>query len=218
MAILSKGTDFSTGDQVTAANLDALVDSATFASGAVDNTTTALDSSSPQKIIVKDGGIGTTQLATDAVTAAKIAAGALTDVVYPIGSIFTTVNNYANSAAVVNAIGGTTWSTFGSGRVLVGQKSSDSNFNTVEETGGSSTVTLSEAQIPAHTHDSNMRMQAPDSVLVDTNLKITVAQGDLMDHIFDESNVSTTTASTGGGQSHTNLQPYVVVYMWKRTA
>jgi len=64
MAILSKGTDFSTGDQVTAANLDALVDSATFASGAVDNTTTALDSSSPQKIIVKDGGIGTTQLAT----------------------------------------------------------------------------------------------------------------------------------------------------------
>ena len=64
MAILSKGTDFSTGDQVTAANLDALVDSATFAAGAVDNTTTALDSSSPQKIIVKDGGIGTTQLAT----------------------------------------------------------------------------------------------------------------------------------------------------------
>ncbi len=64
MAILSKGTDFSTGDQVTAANLDALVDNATFAAGAVDNTTTALDSSSPQKIIVKDGGIGTTQLAT----------------------------------------------------------------------------------------------------------------------------------------------------------
>jgi len=64
MAILSKGTDFSTGDQVTAVNLDALVDSATFAAGAVDNTTTALDSSSPQKIIVKNGGIGTTQLAT----------------------------------------------------------------------------------------------------------------------------------------------------------
>ena len=68
MAILSKGTDFSTGDQVTAANLDALVDSATFAAGAVDNTTTALDSSSPQKIIVKNGGIGTTQLATSSST------------------------------------------------------------------------------------------------------------------------------------------------------
>jgi len=55
MAILSKGTDFSTGDQVTAAKLDALVDNATFASGAVDDSTTALDGNG--KIIVKDGGI-----------------------------------------------------------------------------------------------------------------------------------------------------------------
>lgn len=77
MAILSKGTDFSTGDQVTAANLDALVDSATFAAGAVDNTTTALDSSSPQRIIVKNLGVGTNQLAnsestTTGVTFAKM--------------------------------------------------------------------------------------------------------------------------------------------------
>ena len=77
MAILSKGIDFSTGDQVTAANLDALVDSATFASGAVDDTSTALDSSSPQKIIVKDGGITTAKLAdssstTTGVTFAKM--------------------------------------------------------------------------------------------------------------------------------------------------
>ena len=60
MAILSKGTDFSTGDQVTAAKLDALVDNATFASGAVDNSTTALDTNG--KIIVKDGGITTAKL------------------------------------------------------------------------------------------------------------------------------------------------------------
>ena len=77
MAILSKGTDFTTGDQVTAANLDALVDNATFASGAVDDTSTALDSSSPQKIIVKDGGVTTVKLAdssstTTGVTFAKM--------------------------------------------------------------------------------------------------------------------------------------------------
>jgi len=60
MAILSKGTDFSTGDQVTAAKLDALVDNATFASGAVDDSTTALDGDG--KIIVKDGGITSAKL------------------------------------------------------------------------------------------------------------------------------------------------------------
>jgi hypothetical protein len=77
MAILSKGTDFSTGDQVTAAKLDALVDSATFASGAVDDVSTALDGSSPKRIIVKDGGIGTQKLpdsssTTTGVTFAKM--------------------------------------------------------------------------------------------------------------------------------------------------
>ena len=72
MAILSKGTDFSTGDQVTAAKLDALVDSATFASGAVDDVSTALDGSSPKKIIVKDGGISTARLADDSATPAKV--------------------------------------------------------------------------------------------------------------------------------------------------
>ena len=60
MAILSKGTDFTTGDQVTAAKLDALVDNATFASDAVDDSTTALDGNG--KIIVKDGGITTAKL------------------------------------------------------------------------------------------------------------------------------------------------------------
>lgn len=54
MAILVKGTDFSTGQQVSAANLDNLVDAATFDSGAVDNVTTQLSSGA---IIVKDGGI-----------------------------------------------------------------------------------------------------------------------------------------------------------------
>ena len=77
MAILSKGTDFETGNQVTAGNLDALVDNATFASGAVDNISTALDSNSPQRIIVKDGGITTAKLAdssstTTGVTFAKM--------------------------------------------------------------------------------------------------------------------------------------------------
>lgn len=59
MAILIKGTDFTDGDQVTAVKLDALVDSATFASGAVDASTTALSGGA---IIVKDLGVTAAKL------------------------------------------------------------------------------------------------------------------------------------------------------------
>ena len=70
MAILSKGTTYADGTQVTATNLNALVDSATFASGAVDDSTTQLSSGA---IIVKDLGIATGKIAASAVTTAKIA-------------------------------------------------------------------------------------------------------------------------------------------------
>lgn len=69
MAVLSKGTTFATGDQVTAGKLNNLADNATFASGAVDNTTTQLSSGA---IIVKDGGVSTAKLANDAATPAKV--------------------------------------------------------------------------------------------------------------------------------------------------
>ena len=65
MPILSKGSTFATGNQVTAANLNALVDSATFAAGAVDTVTTELASGA---IRVKDGGITPTKLSTYAPT------------------------------------------------------------------------------------------------------------------------------------------------------
>ena len=61
MAILVKGVDFTTGDQVSATNLDNLVDAATFAAGAVDNSTTQLSGGA---IIVKDAGITMAKLAS----------------------------------------------------------------------------------------------------------------------------------------------------------
>jgi hypothetical protein len=74
MAILNKGTTYASGDNVTAANLNALVDSATFKTGsneATDNSTLQVHGSGYLKI--KDLGVGSTQLADDAVITAKIA-------------------------------------------------------------------------------------------------------------------------------------------------
>jgi len=104
MAILSKGTTFSTGDQVTATNLNALVDSAKFATGAVDDSTTALDSSTPKKIIVKNAGITSTQLATDSVTTVKVENNAITLAKMATQADQTVLGNVSGGAAVPTAV------------------------------------------------------------------------------------------------------------------
>ena len=144
-------------------------------------------------------GTNTTQIATTAFVRTEIA-----DRIYPVGSIFTTITAYADSAAVVAAIGGTTWVAFGAGKVLVGLDSGDSDFDTVQETGGSKTHTLTTAEMPAHTH---------------TYGKSTTNEAMSIHDISGLRGAATTdTSSTGGGGAHNNLQPYVVVYMWRRTA
>lgn len=69
MAKFSKGHSFVESEQITHTKLNNLVDAATFASDAVDNSTTALSSGA---IIVKTGGITHSQLATDSVKEVKI--------------------------------------------------------------------------------------------------------------------------------------------------
>ena len=74
MAILSKGNTYSSGDAVTAANLNNLVDQATFVTGtgnATDNSTLEVHSSG--YLQVKDLGITTGKLAALAVNDDKIA-------------------------------------------------------------------------------------------------------------------------------------------------
>ena len=148
-----------------------------------------------------NAGTNTTQVATTAFVTAALAA----QVAYPVGGIFTTTTAYANSAAVVAAIGGTTWTAFGAGKVLVGVDGSDSDFNTVEETGGAKTHTLTISEMPAHTH--GYQKHTGNSALSIHDIAHTV-----------NSYANTQTTSTGGGAAHNNLQPYITVYMWKRTA
>ena len=147
-------------------------------------------------------GTNTNQVATTAFVKTAIDAAPA----YPVGAIFTTTVAYANSAAVVAAVGGTTWEVFGSGRVLVGVDTGDSNFNTVEKTGGASTHTLTTSEIPAHTHSYEKQVTSTDALSIHDIVRTTGG------------NTSATTGSTGGGAAHNNLQPYITVYMWKRTA
>jgi hypothetical protein len=146
-----------------------------------------------------------TQIATTAFVRAEIANRA-----YPVGAIFTTVTAYADSAAVVAVIGGTTWTAFGAGKVLVGVDTGDSDFNTIEETGGAKTGshTLTVAELPAHTHSYDRQVLTSDSLSIHDTSRVTGG------------NSSATSGSTGSGSAHTHpiVQPYITVYFWKRTA
>lgn len=187
-------------------------------------TSTKLNTLGSPTAALTAASIDTADIADDAVTAAKIAAGALADMVYPEGSIFTTVTNYADSAAVVAAIGGTTWVPFGAGRVLVGLDSSDTDFDTAEETGGDKTVTLTSAQsgVPAHAHKFQITGDStPDSgttggiMVSGTGGTVNGVTGTPTDTVGEQIGGNIAADATS---AHANLQPYIVVYMWKRTA
>ena len=70
--------------------------------------------------------------------------------VYPIGSIYMSVNNTNPST-----IFGGTWVSWGAGKVPVGVNANETEFNSVEKTGGAKTHTLTTAQIPSHNHSLN---------------------------------------------------------------
>ena len=169
-------------------------------------------------------GTNTTQVATTAFVETATSKANIADVVYPVGAVFTTVTAYANSAAVVTAIGGTTWVAFGAGKVLVGLDAADTDFDTSGSStgsagsGGAKTHTLTTAEIPAHKHGSNLRIGGGSDVLADASLSTTVASGDQLDHENTSTTNSTDTSEVGGGGAHNNVQPYITVYFWKRTA
>ena len=71
----------------------------------------------------------------------------LLSLVYPVGSIYTSVNN-TNPGSFL----GGTWVSFGAGRTLIGVNSADNDFSASQKTGGAKQVTLSTDQMPSHTH------------------------------------------------------------------
>ena len=75
MSVITTGNSFSTGDQATAATLNASVNAATFAAGSVDDSTTQLSGGA---IIVKDLGITPSKLSATTGTGSVVRATAPT--------------------------------------------------------------------------------------------------------------------------------------------
>ena len=136
--------------------------------------------------------------------------------IYPVGSI------YMNAAVGTNPsilLGFGSWSAFGAGRVMVGFDSGNTNFDTAEETGGSA-----DAVVVDHNHTiTDAGHSHTDNQATATGFNSTIGGGvNQFSNSFSGTTSTNTTGITidneGVSGIDQNLQPYITVYMWKRTA
>lgn len=178
-----------------------------------------LDNSIPKEkiqdniVLTTEGTIGsvedipyvkTANVRDNAITKQKIAWDSILNYIYPVGSIYMSAT-LSTAAQVQTALGGGTWQVWGSGKVPVGVNTSETEFNTVEKTGGEKTHTLTVDEMPSHTHKTH----------IDTSRVWTANAGN---QFYGATTVMQTqeNAPTGGGQAHNNLPPYITCYMYKR--
>ena len=149
--------------------------------------------------------------------------------IYPVGSIYMSANNVSPQTFL-----GGTWVSWGAGRVPVGVDSSDSDFDTVEKTGGAKSVVLTKKNLPQHDHStmsaelssSYITTGLTGSISAPVNFSTSVQSRKYLvtgaSHDSDDPDIINAyqcrTGTAGISQAHNNLQPYITCYMWKRTA
>lgn len=157
-------------------------------------------------------GTNTTQLATTAFVTAGLQA------LYPVGSIYINAGVTTNPSTL---LGFGTWTAFGAGRVMVGLNGSDALFDTLEETGGSKdavvvshthTATVTD---PGHTHTA---LGANQLIGPDTGFNWGAGSSATRTTTSSTTGVTVSNSTVGSSGTNANLQPYITVAMWKRTA
>ena len=157
------------------------------------------------KAIVKDdlnvsGNVSGSQLKAGNLTLSSKTS--LLNLIYPVGSIYMSVNNVSPDTFL-----GGTWVAL-EDRFLIGASSTYS----AGSTGGSTTHTLTVDEIPSHSHTIQDRLVVWDTPNL-TALNNASYSGPMK---LREANQGLTN-TTGGGQAHSIMNPYLAVYMWKRT-
>lgn len=142
--------------------------------------------------------------------------------IYPVGSIIIKDDNTDYSSWL-----GFTWTKVFDGRVLVGQDTSQSEFDTIGETGGEKTHTLTIQEMPNHNHMERIFSENyNDGKSIAGNRAYARSFADTAGGWNWSGNGKNNgqivdvieTTNAGSGQAHNNLQPYQVVAYWKRTA
>jgi len=230
MSDYTKGTNFATKDTLPSGNSGKIVKGTeidTEFNAIASAITSKADKASPTftgtpSAPTATAGSNTTQLATTAFVTAALQA------VYPVGSIYI---NAASSTSPTTLLGFGTWTEFGAGKVIVGLDAADTLFDTLEETGGSKDATLvshthtatstSSVTDPGHTHSAPGQAQ-PGGGAADGSFDAYRNGGAGPSTLSNTTGISistsTTVASAGSSGTNANVQPFIVVKMWKRTA
>lgn len=116
------------------------------------------------------------------------------ELVYPIGSIYMSVNNTNPSTWL-----GGEWEEWGTGKVPVGVDINDTEFNEVEKTGGSKTT-------------DNFYLQGQNF----GGLQGGETGGEYRGRVWVSPSSLTNTGNAAGSFPQNIMQPYITCYMWKR--
>ena len=131
----------------------------------------------------------------------------IVDLIYPVGSIY--ISTSATNPAVL--FGGT-WSQIKDAFLL-----SAGDTYTAGDTGGTETVTLTEDEIPAHGHYMGAGAWSGNAAPLTSNASNALFGP--YDYGTNHTGAKNSkTQNAGGGQAHNNMPPYLVVYVWQRTA
>lgn len=225
MSDYNKATNFTAKDSLPTGNAGKIVKGTE-----IDTEFTAISSAIASKADINSpsftgtptaptasAGTNTTQLATTAFVTAALSAA------YPVGSIYINATSASNPNTL---LGFGTWVAFGAGRVLVGLDAGDALFDTAEETGGSK-----DAVVVSHTHTATSTVTDPGHVhpvltyrgsAPDNGISGSFSNAPVETYSTNSAvtgiTVATTNASTGVSGTNANVQPFIVVRMWKRTA
>lgn len=158
----------------------------------------------------------------------KLLKAYVVDSIYPVGSIYMSVN----STSPATLFGGT-WTQL-KDRFLLGAGTTYSNG----ATGGAATHKLTVAEMPSHAHDTPFFNNMTNNGEMKSDFIGVFGKGMTASAAIKEMGASSTmemwwinqtntaegnewsylTSSKGGNTAHNNMPPYLVVYMWKRTA
>lgn len=149
----------------------------------------------------------------------------LIDMFYPVGSYYET----SDTTFDPNVTWGGTWSLETEGQVHISAGANYTVAGALTDTtdGGETEHKLTTNEIPshnhgssgAHTHTLNLRNAGTSGSRATNNVTYGASGHDYQnDNPFPASNGAHTHTSVGGNGAHNNMQPYIIVNRWHRTA